>query len=242
MIAKVMTYNIQSCLDYISRKIGTQKKLADFIRAQTPDVVVLNEVHDLGPSDQYTAQAQDIANLLGWNACFAKAIEIPGVGPYGNAILSPHPIEHFSVTPVPLQPLQEGEMEEGYREARCILRAEITKEGKTLAVYGSHFGLTPGEQTYVVSLACALLDRETKPHVFMGDFNMEPDDPKLAPIYERMTDTACTFEVSKLSFPSDTPKIKIDYIFASRDTKVRYADIPSTVISDHRPYIAEIEY
>ena len=241
MKMKVMTYNIQSCLDYDTRKRDTQARLAAFIKEQNPDVVVLNEVHDIGASKEFTAQAKDIADLLGWNHRFAQAIDIPNVGPYGNAILSPYPIENFTVTPVPLQPLKEGD-NPGWREARCILRAEITKDGKTLAVYGSHFGLTPGEQEFVVSLAAGLLDNETLPHVFMGDFNMQPDNPTLVPLFERMQDTAAVFDAPKLSYVSDEPTDKIDYIFASRDVTVLNADIPAVVISDHRPYIAEIEF
>ncbi len=238
---KVMTYNIQSCLGYISRKYETEPQLAAYIKEVNPDVVVLNEVHDKGPSPVFSAQPKEIAAHLGWNHAFAEAIYIDGVGPYGNAILSPYKIENFSVTPVPLRPLAPGAKEDGYREARCILRAEIEKDGQRLAVIGSHFGLTEPEQLDVVSLVSDLLDREALPHVLMGDFNMQPDDEKLAPIYTRMQDTAAVFDAPKLSFVSDKPTIKIDYIFASKDVTVLSADIPAVVISDHRPYVAEIE-
>jgi endonuclease/exonuclease/phosphatase family metal-dependent hydrolase len=45
----------------------------------------------------------------------------------------------------------------------------------------------------------------------------------------------------KLSFPSDNPSVKIDYIFVSKDLKVQSADIPTIISSDHRPHIAAIE-
>ncbi len=241
MRIKVMTYNIQSCLGYYSRKYETEPQLADYIRTVNPDVVVLNEVHDKGPSPVFSAQPKEIADRLGWNYAFAKAIDIDGVGPYGNAILSPHRIENFSVTPVQLRPLVPGEKEDGYREARSILRAEIEVNGTRLAVIGSHFGLTEQEQLDVVSLVTEILDREALPHVLMGDFNMQPDDEKLAPIFARMQDTAMVFDEPKLSFVSDKPTIKIDYIFASENAKVVSADIPAVVISDHRPCWAEIE-
>ncbi len=240
MKLKVMTYNIQSCLGYYSHKYETESVLADYIRSVDPDVVVLNEVHDKGPSSVFTAQPEEIATRLGWNHAFAQAIYIDGVGPYGNAILSRYPIEHFTVTPVPLRPLAPGETADGYREARCILRAEIEKDGKRLAVIGSHFGLTEPEQLDVVALVTEMLDRETLPHVLMGDFNMQPGDEKLAPIFARMQDTATVFDAPKLSFDSANPTVKIDYIFASKDVEVLSADIPAVVISDHRPHIAEI--
>ena len=76
--------------------------------------------------------------------------------------------------------------------------------------------------------------------ILMGDFNITPDDPLLVPISSRMYDTANCFTRELLSFPSDKPEIKIDYIFTSRDIKVLSADIPADVVSDHRPYIAVI--
>jgi endonuclease/exonuclease/phosphatase family metal-dependent hydrolase len=75
----------------------------------------------------------------------------------------------------------------------------------------------------------------------MGDFNLLPDSPLLVPIRERMRDTAEVFGAQKLSFPSDNPEIKIDYIFVSRDIEVVTADIPEIVVSDHRPHTAELK-
>jgi ABC-type transport system substrate-binding protein len=44
----------------------------------------------------------------------------------------------------------------------------------------------------------------------------------------------------KLSFPSDHPNCKIDYIFVSRDVNVESADIPDVIASDHRPVVATL--
>ena len=75
----------------------------------------------------------------------------------------------------------------------------------------------------------------------MGDFNMEPDNPILKPLMQALQDTAKEFSAPKLSFPSDNPSVKIDYIFLSKDLKVQSADIPAIISSDHRPHIAVIE-
>ena len=79
--------------------------------------------------------------------------------------------------------------------------------------------------------------------VLMGDLNVLPDDPVLLPIRERMYDTAQSFSSleSGLSFPSDRPDRKIDYIFTTKDIKVLKAEIPAAAVSDHRPYIADAE-
>ena len=74
----------------------------------------------------------------------------------------------------------------------------------------------------------------------MGDFNVTPDNPVLEPIRQRMFDTAELFPQPLLSYPSDTPEIKIDYLFISHDLKATFADIPAIVMSDHRPYVVTL--
>jgi len=75
----------------------------------------------------------------------------------------------------------------------------------------------------------------------MGDFNVTPSNSVLAPIRSVMYDTAEKFDTDKLSFPSDAPDRKTDYIFVSRDIEVQDADIPSIIASDHRPHTATLK-
>lgn len=241
MKCKVMTYNIQSCNDFEENHLGSQDKLIAYLREQNADVVILNEVRDIPSSPLMDDQAGTIARGLGWNYRFAKAIDMLD-GSYGNAILSRHPITDFSVTPIPLKELKPGEVPAKWREARCVLRAEVEINGEKLVVFGSHFGLGESELEYAVEITSALLDSEICPHIFMGDLNMEPNNPILTPIFERMQDVSAIMPTQKLSWPSDTPTIKIDYIFASNDIRVVDADIPKSLISDHRPHFAIIEF
>ena len=108
-------------------------------------------------------------------------------------------------------------------------------------VFGSHFGLANSEKRNAVSTVVELIDKCDLPLALMGDFNMQPNDEKLKPIYESIKDTVAYFSEPKLSFPSDKPDCKIDYIFVSKDIKVLYADIPENMTSDHRPAFADIE-
>ena len=56
-----------------------------------------------------------------------------------------------------------------------------------------------------------------------------------------MKDTADAFSELLVSFPSDKPNRKIDYIFVTPDITVLEADIPAIVAADHRPHTATIE-
>ena len=117
------------------------------------------------------------------------------------------------------------------------------KSGKEFTFMNTHFGFGDSGQIKSANLifdyAKKISDLQT---LIVGDFNMTPDNPILAPIKARMKDTAEAFGEEKFSFPSDTPDRKIDYIFVSSDAKVLTADIPAIVASDHRPHIATVEF
>jgi len=244
MKIRLLSYNIQHCRDYLrSKKEG--REILDFdliagaIKSQNADVAVLNEVRGEGSHPDYLDQTKILAENAGFGYYrFGEAIKLPPDLPYGNALLSKHPIAEFEVIKIPDPPVKD---ENAYYESRCIMRARIKIGEKELTVFGSHFGLARSEQKNAVTAAVELLDGCDTPHVLMGDFNMEPNNEKLLTIYERMADTAEFFGEVKYSFPSDNPTRKIDYIFVSLDLKVLFADIPCIVASDHRMVVADIE-
>ena len=124
---------------------------------------------------------------------------------------------------------------DGYYETRCVLKAELENG---LRVLVTHFGLEPDEQENAVKTVLSHIRDEKC--ILMGDFNVEPSSELLAPIKARLTDTSAGFCENKPSFPSDKPRIKIDYIFVSRDIAVESSDIAEIIASDHRPHVAEL--
>ena len=69
---------------------------------------------------------------------------------------------------------------------------------------------------------------------------MEPDNPLLRPVFAALSDTADKGEGSMLTYPSDNPEGKIDYIFQKGFQTVR-SYVPVSVNSDHRPVVAILE-
>ena len=231
---KVMTFNTQHCLNYLEQKIDFDV-MAEAICACDPDIVGLNEMRGEGKHPDYTEQVKTLAEKTGMPYYyFARAIDSSEGGPSGNGFLSKFPIAHAEtvIIPDPVPPKYNG-----YYETRCVLRAEL-ENGVTVLV--SHFGLNPDEAENAVATVLSNLAKEKC--VFMGDLNLRPDDAILSPIRAKMKDTADLFEGEKLSFPSNTPRMKIDYIFVSPDATVLSADIPAIVASDHRPHVAEIKF
>ena len=234
MAVNIMSYNTQHCLNYITREIDFDL-IADTIKACGADIVGLQEIRNESWAADYTAQARILAEKLGFHYYFAQAILVDGHHPYGNALLSRYPITAAEIVPIP-DPETRGY--DGYYETRCLLKAKVDVAGG-LNVLVSHFGLNPDEQENAVETVVENLPEG--PCVLMGDFNMEPHNPTLNPIRQRLLDTAERFSGPRWSYPSDAPTIKIDYIFASHDLTVTAADIPAIVSSDHRPHTAVLE-
>lgn len=226
---KIMSFNTQHCLNYKEQKIDFEI-MANTIKDTGADIIGLNEMRSEGPDAEFTDQTKTLSSLTGIsNYYFAKAFDVQGENPYGNAILSKIPITEAKTIPVPNPKGMDC-------EPRCLLKAKL-ENGFTVLVI--HFGLCDAEHKNAIQTILENLEDEKC--ILMGDFNIEPDNEVLNPIRERMIDTADLFKEPLLSWPSDNPTIKIDYMFVSRDIEVISADIPAIVASDHRPYISEIK-
>ncbi|HOP12146.1 MAG TPA: endonuclease/exonuclease/phosphatase family protein [Oscillospiraceae bacterium] len=233
MIFKFMTYNIQHGNRHLHDVIDLEM-VADVIRKFDPDVVTLNEVRDGGDNPGYFHQTERIAKLLGYpHYYFARAITFPDGGDYGNAIISKIPYKSVKIIKIPDPQVKD---EDVYYETRCLLKAEFGG----FTVLSTHMGLARAEAKNAV--ATVLANTGSEPTVLMGDFNLEPNDPILEPIFAAYTDTATLLKDQTLkSWPSDAPRIKIDYVFAKGVKKILSADIPQIVATDHCPHLAEME-
>ena len=230
---KLMVYNTQHCQNFITKLIDSPL-FASIIKNSGADFVGLNEIRGDGPSDEYVDQTAILSELTGFEySFFGDAIFVKNQGLYGNAFLSKIPVISSEKIMVPDAPLPHI----GYHERRCLIKAKL-QNGLTVLVI--HFGLNIDEQELAVKTV--LENIEAEKCVLMGDFNVTPENELLKPIRERMVDTATFFKEPLLSFPSDKPDRKIDYIFVSKDLDVVSADIPAIIGSDHRPYIIEIKF
>ena len=234
MQIKLMSFNTQHCLNFITKEIDYEIMTNAIIKCGA-DIIGLQEMRDESEAEGYDAQAKIIAEKLGFYYYFAEAIRFDGKNPYGNALISRYPIKSAETILIPDPIIKEYE---GYYETRCLLKAVIDV-GDGLNVLVGHFGLNPDEHRNAVETIVKNIP--TEHCVLMGDFNVEPDNHVLAPIMEKLYDTAEMFFSPKLSFPTDVPSVKIDYIFVSKDLVVNEADIPEVIASDHRPHTATIK-
>lgn len=238
MKLRVLSYNIQHCHPYVEKGRDSIDfdLFADTIRCLQPDVVGLNEVRGEGVSPLYEAQAKLLADRLGYHYIFAPAIEVPNGGLYGNAILSKMPLQDAEIIPIPDPPRDPAGR---FYESRCIAKA-ILPVGGGITLLVTHFGLNPDEAQNAVDTVCGLVRASEHPVILTGDFNLSPDSGLLLPIRALLADTADAFSAPQLSYPSDEPDVKIDYIFTSPSIRADFAAIPRMVVSDHRPYVADL--
>lgn len=227
-----MTFNIQHCMVYKRNEIDF-KLYADTISNFSPDIVGMNEVRNESDDAEYDNQPKILSELTGLkNYYFAETLKFDGVNPYGNAILSKYPIISTEIIHIP-DPTTRAY--KGYYETRNILKVRLDC-GLTVMI--THWGLNRDEQINAQKTVLDNLDDEKC--ILMGDFNVVHTCDLLDPIRERLNDTAELFNKPLLSYPSDNPREKRDYIFTTRDIETVSADIPPVIVSDHRPYVAEI--
>ena len=82
---KIMSFNTQHCLNYLEKKID-YPVMADAILSCGADVVGLNEMRSKGEAADYDYQTEALSALTGMaHYYFAKAIDVRGSNPYGNA-------------------------------------------------------------------------------------------------------------------------------------------------------------
>ena len=234
---RIMTFNIQHCLDYQNDKIDIDL-FVDSIKEINPDICGLNEVRGEGPLEGYTDQTNALGDGLRYNRYFAEAIKVEGTSPYGNAFVTKYPIKSAETFAVP-DPIFKYEI--GKYESRCVLKAVVDANGTDVMILVCHMGLALGERKNAVKTICRIIDETDMPLILMGDFNALPDSNELKPLFERLSDTDSSAEIKgKFTFPSYKPNIKIDYIFYKNLKCVSVKTIEK-VISDHYPIVAEFE-
>lgn len=234
---KIMTFNIQHCLDYKRNRINIPL-FVDTIKKYSADICGLNEVRGEGSLFGYTDQTNALGDGLSFNRYFAEAIKVNGRGPYGNAVVSRYPLKFTETVKIP-DP--DDKNDSGCFETRCVLKSVVDIGGNDLCVLVCHMGLEKSERINAVNVLCRVIDKIDLPIILMGDFNTTPDNDVLKPLHERLNDTDALSETGgAFTYPSYNPEKKIDYIFY-RGLTCKKATTITQVVSDHFPIIAEFE-
>jgi|UniRef100_UPI0040484315 endonuclease/exonuclease/phosphatase family metal-dependent hydrolase len=208
-------------------------RIASVIKKADADFVSLQEV------DFKTKRAKryDLPTELGYRtqmaSLFARAMPYDG-GEYGEGVLSKY--SFISSRNVAL-PYTQG------NEPRAALEVTtVLKSGDTISFIGTHLDHLKTD-TDRVSQAKALnraFKKNRYPTILSGDLNDEPKSTTIS-ILESYWKAAYHHESQlKLTFPSDNPVKKIDYVMTNPDDRwevVSTETICDTIASDHCGYL-----
>lgn len=241
---KIMTFNTQHCLWYTCKKTGKVKpyndrkieleRFAQVIKDSGADIVGLNEMYESSKRGRLKKQVTELKRLTGYDYCyFGEAIKIDGVHSYGNGFLSKIPIISAETILIP-DPTEKKH--DKYYETRCLIKLTL-KNGFTVLV--THFGLNEDEQENATRTVLSnIVDKKC---ILMGDFNLTPDNHFVRRIASVLTDTEQYMKGNVFTYPSVDAMEKIDYIFVSKDVKIKGASVWNVIASDHLPITAEVD-
>lgn len=233
---RLMTFNIQHGKVWETQEIDLDT-FANFIRDISPDICGLNEVRGQGTTNpQYTHQAPVIGGKALYNSYFGESVKISGTDPYGNALLSKTAFK--SVECVKIPDIEDGK----WHETRSVIKAITEIKGRDVCFLVSHFGLCDEEKRNAVEKVCGLIDSVDMPLVLMGDFNMRPDDEKLLPIRERMSDAdELAVNGGEFTYSTYDPAMRIDYVFY-RGLECLSCEVVKQPLSDHFPILCKFKF
>jgi len=232
---RILTYNVHACVG--TDRVCDASRIADVIRACSPDVAVLQELHSSHGSPPHDQPAY-LAAALQMQVVFSTSWPTRGGGHFGHALLSPWPVTLQRMGHLPSC---------GY-EPRTALAVLVEVAQQTIQVVGTHLSLWQRERLVQTE---ALLDEwimdPTHLTVVAGDFNATPGSPTYRRFCRSLVDVTAP-HVPKFprggTWPSwGRPRLRLDHIFA-RGLTAQTTQIVNTPLtrkaSDHLPLLAEL--
>ncbi|HUX56192.1 MAG TPA: endonuclease/exonuclease/phosphatase family protein [Bacteroidales bacterium] len=233
-VVKVLTFNIFH--GATTRGDYDLDVIAKVIREADPDFVALQEVDfKTNRSKKY-----DLVTELGWRvkmaAIFARAMYYDG-GEYGEGVLSKY---SFIKTRNIALPYTVGNEPRAAIEVVTVLRS-----GDTIAFIGTHLDHLKNENDRVaqVNKINEVFSSNPYPAILAGDLNAQPGSTPIN-ILEAVWSSSYDKSDPEPTFPSDDPRVKIDYVMHFPKNAWRVLEtkvIPDSLASDHCACLVTLE-
>lgn len=222
---KAMSYNIHGGL---GRRGFDPDAVARVIEHHAPDVVALQEVTDV----PYRASrlSEWLSERLGMYLV-RGAVRRAGERPYGNAVLSRHPIGG----------LYRRRYVAERREVRGFVDAAVVLgKRQNLRVVSTHLGLNGAERRAQTRELCTHVAGISSPCLVMGDFN---EFRRSNPLDRLLAAAGFTPAPRLATFPTRWPLLALDRAYLSRHCELLDArsdrSKPARAASDHLPLLVE---
>ncbi len=205
--------------------------VATVIRESGAEVVALQEVDRFQGRSGLVDQARWLAGELGMDYVFGPAMR-RGLGQYGNALLSRHPIVASRNVALPAE-----------LEPRSAIIARVATPAGEVTVVATHLGLSARDRASQAAAVLEEVAKEPEPQILLGDWDAEAGAPELAPLRDRFRSTleeAGVFPAYTFRGGAAAPYVSIDHIFLSSGVFVTDAQVMPHLVSDHLPVVAEV--
>jgi endonuclease/exonuclease/phosphatase family metal-dependent hydrolase len=220
---RVMSYNVKNG----SGKDGIKdiKRCGNLVREVQPDVVAVQELDSCTRRNKFYVLGRMAEAAGGYHAYYGPTIPHSG-GKYGIGVLTKEPAlsVEFHRLPCP-------------REPRGLLVVELKK----YYILCTHLSLKEAQRVESVGIIKEVVSKlKNKPVFIAGDMNARPGS---APIVAFKEYAQLLTDDSKFTFPSNDPRVCIDYIFGVNGLfKVsKYHVFYDSLYSDHLPIYVDVK-
>jgi endonuclease/exonuclease/phosphatase family metal-dependent hydrolase len=218
---RLLTYNVHGL------RAGA-RRVAEAIADERPDVILMNECGWLG------RRLRRFAEHFGMEATAGVRL----FRPVTNAVLVRPPWRILQS--------QKREFTRTKRlRRRGVVTARVAHAGFRFTAASVHLGLSDPERVRHAGELTDFLAGLPPPHVLGGDFNEGPEGAAAAWISKRLWDAfAVAGDGAGETFPSHSPRARIDYLFVSNGITVERCWVGKASnqleASDHLPLFADV--
>lgn len=218
---RIMSYNVKNGGGMDGVK--DIKRCGELVRAAQPDVVAVQEVDSVTRRNKFYVLGR-MAEVAGYHAYFGPTIPYGG-GKYGIGILSKEKALSVAFHRLPCS-----------REPRGLLVVEF----KNYYMLCTHLSLNEAFRVESVGIIKDVVAKLDKPAFIAGDMNARPGSAPIEAFKEYAT---LLSDENKFTFPSDVPRVCIDYIFGVNGSFKVIKDYVfyDSVFSDHVPLYVDVK-
>lgn len=235
----VLVFNVHAGKDAAGK--DSVQAISDLIRSIDPDLVLLQEVDRGTKRSGNVDQVQAYVDGTTYPGIFGRSLDYDG-GTYGIAALSREGFVFDRTWPLAVEPTQERAG--GSHEPRVALLMVARTRLGNLQAATTHIDASGTDQYRLQEVAQLLIPVKARlapdrPVLIGGDFNAEPNSA----VIQKLRDAGLRDAWAEcgqgdgFTYPADTPRKRIDYVFLTGSLRCTAARVIDTQISDHRPLL-----
>lgn len=238
--------------------VSFRTKMFDYIREQQPDVLCLQEFFDCSDPKFFDANIPVLQSMgYSYYHFYPVAVLFDGIFRTGLAVFSKYPI------------VESKDFDNGIKvHSEGLLYSDIVFKNKRIRFFNAHFetpGLREGDfsgggmiqtgkhllrkiadayavRTAQVNEAAAIIRKSPWPVVLCADLGDVPNSYAYSTLRGELKDAFLRAGSGfGPTFEFIMPTLRIDYTFITKQVKIRNFQNPATNLSDHRPFILNIE-